>query len=337
MSPDWANYAGKAAVIHCTKDDGTSAAAGIQRGGRAIEAAGGTVNALRLPGHPARVLQRRPARGLRPGRRGDAPGPAPSRPSGARAHGGVNSGGAHSGRVVARAAGRRTWRARRRRSSTAAPARAWSPGGRRSPRPGGRAFRDQDYWGRPVPGFGAADARIAHPRAGAGRARRQPHRADLHRRPLRRRAVRRAAPGRPGQPADQRGRRRRAALTDTRIFAAVRCAPPDNKPTPAERDTCAPWLHRELELISPTLRVVVALGAFAWAACWPALSAVYGVPTAQCRARRSATGRRWSSPAGAPDAARVLPRQPAEHLYRPAHAGDAGRRLRPGQGAGRDG
>src|SRR5439155_18697323 len=44
-----------------------------------------------------------------------------------------------------------------------------------------------------------------------------------------------------------------------------------------ERDTCAPWLHRELTLIRPTLRVVVALGGFAWAAFWPALRAVYGV------------------------------------------------------------
>ena len=66
-------------------------------------------------------------------------------------------------------------------------------------------------------------------------------------------------------------------LFDTRIFAAVRCAPPANKPTPLERDTCAPWLHRELTLIRPTLRVVIALGAFAWAAFWPAIRTVYGV------------------------------------------------------------
>jgi uracil-DNA glycosylase len=66
------------------------------------------------------------------------------------------------------------------------------------------------------------------------------------------------------------------ALRYTRIFAAVRCAPPENKPTPAERDTCAPWLHREVELIRPTLRVVVALGAFAWASWWPVLPSVYG-------------------------------------------------------------
>ncbi len=68
-----------------------------------------------------------------------------------------------------------------------------------------------------------------------------------------------------------------STLRHTRIFAAVRCAPPENKPTPVERDTCAPWLHREVELIRPTLRVVVALGAFAWAAWWPILRQVYGV------------------------------------------------------------
>jgi uracil-DNA glycosylase len=64
-------------------------------------------------------------------------------------------------------------------------------------------------------------------------------------------------------------------LWHTRIFPAVRCAPPDNKPNPAERDTCAPWLQREVALIRPTLRVVVALGAFAWAAWWPTFSIVY--------------------------------------------------------------
>jgi uracil-DNA glycosylase len=66
-------------------------------------------------------------------------------------------------------------------------------------------------------------------------------------------------------------------LADTRIVAAVRCAPPENKPTPQERDTCAPWLRREFELLRPTLRVVVALGAFAWASYWPLVASVYGV------------------------------------------------------------
>ena len=66
-------------------------------------------------------------------------------------------------------------------------------------------------------------------------------------------------------------------MIDCYITAAVRCAPPDNKPTPVERDTCAPWLHRELTLLRGSARVVVALGAFAWAAYWPALRAVYGL------------------------------------------------------------
>jgi uracil-DNA glycosylase len=51
----------------------------------------------------------------------------------------------------------------------------------------------------------------------------------------------------------------------------VRCAPPANKPTPAERDTCAPWLDAELAFVLPGLRVVVALGGFAWTAAWAAL------------------------------------------------------------------
>jgi len=60
-------------------------------------------------------------------------------------------------------------------------------------------------------------------------------------------------------------------LTDTRIVAAVRCAPPANKPTTEERDTCRPWLDREFALLRPTLRVVVVLGGFGWTALWPAL------------------------------------------------------------------
>jgi uracil-DNA glycosylase len=54
------------------------------------------------------------------------------------------------------------------------------------------------------------------------------------------------------------------ALTGVRITPAVRCAPPDNKPTPAERDTCAGWLDAELELLRPSMKVVLVLGGFAW-------------------------------------------------------------------------
>ena len=55
------------------------------------------------------------------------------------------------------------------------------------------------------------------------------------------------------------------------MVAAVRCAPPDNKPEPAERDTCAPWLVAELRLVAAELRVIVCLGGFAWQAIWPVL------------------------------------------------------------------
>jgi uracil-DNA glycosylase len=139
------------------------------------------------------------------------------------------------------------------------------------------SFRDQTYWGRPVPGFGDPAATIgilglapaAHGGNRTGRVFTGDRSGDvlfaaLHRAGLANQATSVAADD-------------GLALRGTRIFAAVRCAPPDNKPTPAERDTCSPWLHRELGLIRPTLRVVVALGAFAWAAWWPAMTAVYGV------------------------------------------------------------
>jgi uracil-DNA glycosylase family 4 len=143
------------------------------------------------------------------------------------------------------------------------------------------AYADQVYWGRPAPGFGPADARIAvvglAPAAhGANRTGRvftgdrsgdwlyaALHRAGLANQPT---SVH-AGDG--------------LALTDTRVVASVRCAPPANKPTPAERDTCLPWLARELALLASTLRVVVVLGAFGWQALWPALAAAgLGTPPA---------------------------------------------------------
>jgi uracil-DNA glycosylase family 4 len=138
------------------------------------------------------------------------------------------------------------------------------------------AFRDQDYWGRPVPGWGPSDAHIgilglapaAHGGNRTGRIFTGDRSGDVLFAALHR-------VGLANQPTSV-ARDDDLALRDTRIFPAVRCAPPDNKPTPQERDTCAPWLHREIQLIRPTLRVVVALGAFAWAAWWPAMSVVYG-------------------------------------------------------------
>jgi uracil-DNA glycosylase family 4 len=140
------------------------------------------------------------------------------------------------------------------------------------------SFRDQRYWGRPVPGFGVPDAAIgilglapaAHGGNRTGRIFTGDRSGDVLFAALHRAGL----ANQPTSVAAGDG----LALRHTRIFAAVRCAPPDNKPLPVERDTCAPWLHRELALIAPTMRVVVALGAFAWSAWWPAMTAVYGVP-----------------------------------------------------------
>lgn len=159
------------------------------------------------------------------------------------------------------------------------------------------SFRDQEYWGRPVPGFGPADAAIgilglapaAHGGNRTGRIFTGDRSGDVLFAALHR-------AGLANQPTSV-SRDDGLALRHTRIFAAVRCAPPANKPTPQERDTCAPWLHRELTLLRPTLRVVLALGAFAWAAWWPALRAVYGVAPPSPRPAFG-HGALWSPPAG---------------------------------------
>ncbi|GIM92822.1 uracil-DNA glycosylase [Paractinoplanes toevensis] len=141
------------------------------------------------------------------------------------------------------------------------------------------AFRDQVYWGRPIPGFGNADAEIgilglapaAHGGNRTGRLFTGDRSGDVLFAALHRAGL----ANQPLSVSIDDG----LELRNTRIFPAVRCAPPDNKPTPEERDTCAPWFHRELQLIRPTLKVVVALGAFAWGAWWPAMSAVYQTKT----------------------------------------------------------
>jgi uracil-DNA glycosylase len=136
-----------------------------------------------------------------------------------------------------------------------------------------RRFRDERYWGRPLPGYGDPDARIlllglapaAHGGNRTGRIFTGDASGDflwvgLHAAGLADRALsRRADDG--------------LTLTDAYVAAAVRCAPPANKPTPLERDTCAPFLEREIRLLD-RLVVVVALGAFGWDSALRALGAL---------------------------------------------------------------
>jgi len=145
-------------------------------------------------------------------------------------------------------------------------------------------FADQTYWGRPVPGFGDPDARIlvlglapaAHGGNRTGRIFTGDRSGDwlfaaLHRAGL-------AAQATSTHAGDGQ------QLIGTRMLAAVRCAPPANAPTPAERDTCAPWMDAEVALLLPRLRAVVALGAFAWQATLGCLSRL-GMDTPRPRPR----------------------------------------------------
>ena len=127
------------------------------------------------------------------------------------------------------------------------------------------AFADQTYWGRPVPGFGPSDARIlllglapaAHGANRTGRMFTGDRSGDW----LYAALFRSGLANQPTSLALDDG----LTLTGARVSAAVRCAPPGNQPTPAERDACAHWLDEELALLRD-VRVVVALGGFAWAA-----------------------------------------------------------------------
>ena len=126
-----------------------------------------------------------------------------------------------------------------------------------------RAFRDWEYWGRPVPGFGDSHARLlliglapgAHGANRTGRMFTGDSSGDFLYPSL-------FAAGFASQPTS-RSRDDGLTLQDAYISAAVRCAPPDNKPTPQEIRNCRPYLEEELELLS-RVQVVIALGRLAF-------------------------------------------------------------------------
>ena len=125
------------------------------------------------------------------------------------------------------------------------------------------AFRDAEYWGRGVPGFGPADARVwvvglapaAHGANRTGRMFTGDRSGDWLYRAMHRAGL--------ANQAESTGRDDGLELIGARVTSVVRCAPPDNKPTIAERDRCLPFLARELAAL-PELRVIVTLGAYAW-------------------------------------------------------------------------
>jgi uracil-DNA glycosylase family 4 len=125
------------------------------------------------------------------------------------------------------------------------------------------AFASEEYWGRPLPGFGDHAARVlvlglapaAHGANRTGRMFTGDRSGDF----LFAALWRNGFASQPTSSALDDGLRLRGAW----ITAAVRCAPPGNRPTPAERDACLPWSVRELRLLG-NVRVVVCLGAFAW-------------------------------------------------------------------------
>ena len=145
------------------------------------------------------------------------------------------------------------------------------------------SFADQEYWGRPVPGFGDPSARVyvlglapaAHGGNRTGRIFTGDRSGDWLFRALH-------ASGFANQPTSV-GRNDGLELRDCFLAAAVRCAPPANRPTPAERDNCLPWAVHEMELL-PRVRVVVCLGGFAWDAALRVRAAL-GEPAPRPRPR----------------------------------------------------
>jgi uracil-DNA glycosylase family 4 len=165
------------------------------------------------------------------------------------------------------------------------------------------SFQEDDYWGRPVPSFGDPQARLlivglapaAHGANRTGRMFTGDRSGDWLFRALHRAGF--------ANRAEAVSRNDGLTLQDAWLTASVHCAPPDNKPIPAERKACRRYLERELELFLPRLRVVVALGGFAWTQLYRTAGAL-GLPVPR---PRPSFGHATEAPlTTAPDAPTVL-------------------------------
>jgi uracil-DNA glycosylase len=136
-----------------------------------------------------------------------------------------------------------------------------------------RSFSAETYWGRPLPSWGDDRPAILilglAPAAHGGNRTGRIFTGDRSGDVLFAALWRCGLAAQPESVAAGDGQR----LIASRMTAAVRCAPPDNKPTPAERDACGAFLAAELGMFRQDLRVVVCLGHFAWQALWPQLAA----------------------------------------------------------------
>jgi uracil-DNA glycosylase family 4 len=145
------------------------------------------------------------------------------------------------------------------------------------------AFAGEEYWGRPLPGFGDPGAAIlvlglapaAHGGNRTGRIFTGDRSGDWLFAGLWRAGL--------ANQAQSTHRGDGLELSGCYVTAAVRCAPPANRPLPSERDNCRPYLERELRLLTG-LRVIVCLGGFAWDVALRALAALE-VPTPRPRPR----------------------------------------------------
>jgi uracil-DNA glycosylase family 4 len=143
-----------------------------------------------------------------------------------------------------------------------------------------KAYAEHDYWGKPVTGFGDPKAEIvivglapgAHGANRTGRIFTGDSSGDFLFSSLYRSGLAKL----PISESRQDGQE----LFKTRILCAVRCAPPDNKPSTEEKETCAPFMSNEIELLLPTAKVFIALGNFAWTGLIAQLSEMgFKIPT----------------------------------------------------------
>lgn len=140
-----------------------------------------------------------------------------------------------------------------------------------------KSYQDERYWGRPVPGFGSIAPKIlvvglapgAHGANRTGRIFTGDSSGDWLYRSLHHNGL--------AKIATSTDRNDGQELFETRITCAVHCVPPGNKPSIEERNQCSGWFTGELELVYPSLRVVVALGAFAWDSVVRSLKVKFGI------------------------------------------------------------